>query len=1431
MTNIFPEEREQSVLDSVATIPPARSEEMNSRIAIDLTKLKLSREQDASFPELFAESSREATSAPTIEAAFEAETNRHLQSVKDDLRAMLSDSVMDDPDKAAHAVHIAEDIDLLDAVYRGDRGAINAINDQYADESISELAVLQSASQDYVNMITAEWAEEKGILETLTDYVVHALWNPNFILEMNELAQDLTENRMNVRELIMDFQLQHPDVQSALAPEILEHAEEAFGGNVSKVAAFMTMLSSPQAAELMDLEEGFAALDLAGVTAFAATIARPFRSVARTAKINRSAAAAENLYASGVRQRSVREAIAGTEEDIAINASPLRVENTAVDYGNVDGLSAHSQILDFTRREAVADTLEQAKRNDFVIKTDAVTSSDREIIQRNFREDRERRLGDRLLSEISFEDAEGGFTATYTRFDARTGQEITESFPIRFNRNEYDTFDLEIVTDRALDHNALAGFAISPETLLRGTDIVERLTASGGQSARLFNSLVAARKQSVKGLSRRSIRDVDELLLKGDQMGVEFTPQQLRSGGVEIWSGTRRFTDAEIDSYYANRQVLDSLWELENERLRDFLDFLGFRELTFNRGRNAPEERILARRMDSPQSIPEDAVVMVPKRGQNTQEWQRLTRAQIDEMEGQGFQFFERQAPHRLDDGTSSRYVAAITGNRGAPAVFEGLPRQVLNYNPGYVPRIYQRGLYYVKDTARNENVARVFNSRKDAEAWRRSQSNAGDLNVQIDRQLAPEETLAREADAFGGLYTGSRRKDPLLYGFEGSEEIPRMTAAQSIDAYISHVSGLMPINQFRSALLQRFKNTANQLARREGKSSGFIDPADHNSALTLSDSSARGWLENSREYLNTMLRLGDTREKHFQNTLVNWAEWVEGAAPFGERISRKAARSLIDISSKNVSTALRGAAFNTTLGFFNVRQLWVQGQNAVISMSMHPQEAPMALSRAATMRAALFVPDSTVRNSIASIVSKGIDGTSDLGQNINQFYRSGLMDSILRNADYDAARAGFASGSMESLKRVASKGRMFFNEGELMSRLTSWNIARQRWMKANPGAAIDDGVITDLVKETYRLQMNMQRENAARFQRNSFTSVPTQFMQVLAKLLENTMLGITGKGKWSRAEASRVLAGQVALYGMVGIPAGSWALGHLRQFVDRTDEEIANDPVLSGMMEMAHDGAWGLMFETLLGAENQVGPSGNIIGMMNDNILVDVVKSVVTMGDEDVGFFESGLGPSSSVLTRTGDTVIDFTRAIRAVAANPKMKPEDYGAVGLELGKSLARVTSAFNNAETAYMLYKYEEIRTSRGNRVADPLDFPDGVSPGTVLARAMGFPTDIEAMYWENRRQITDHRASINKATDAYVDVVLKFGDNTQMRDEMLRVLLSQYSAIERERIQDSAINRILGEGDSRDALRDVLRIHMESMGREDLPTETFRLHGTQ
>ena len=151
-------------------------------------------------------------------------------------------------------------------------------------------------------------------------------------------------------------------------------------------------------------------------------------------------------------------------------------------------------------------------------------------------------------------------------------------------------------------------------------------------------------------------------------------------------------------------------------------------------------------------------------------------------------------------------------------------------------------------------------------------------------------------------------------------------------------------------------------------------------------------------------------------------------------------------------------------------------------------------------MRAVIFSDNPEVWKNVGKL-APGVDA-EDFAKNIEQFKRSGLIDGIVRQGDWNNSATGVSHQSMQAFRTVAKAGQLFFKEGELAARMVAWGIARRKLGK--------DASIQDISNETTRLTMDLSTANSAKWQQN-LLAIPTQFLQVQAKFIENILPVATG--------------------------------------------------------------------------------------------------------------------------------------------------------------------------------------------------------------------------------------------------------------------------------------------------------------------------------
>jgi hypothetical protein len=125
------------------------------------------------------------------------------------------------------------------------------------------------------------------------------------------------------------------------------------------------------------------------------------------------------------------------------------------------------------------------------------------------------------------------------------------------------------------------------------------------------------------------------------------------------------------------------------------------------------------------------------------------------------------------------------------------------------------------------------------------------------------------------------------------------------------------------------------------------------------------------------------------------------------------------------------------------------------------------------------------------------------------------------------------------SAKKFLDAGRMPFNEGELVSRLTSVATAWRDYRKAFPlGDAFSDQGRKWITHRNDKLTASMTAASAAPWQK-SLLSLPTQFLTYQMRMMEQLFVA----GELTAAEKIRLVAGQAIVFGGAGIVPYGWVI------------------------------------------------------------------------------------------------------------------------------------------------------------------------------------------------------------------------------------------------------------------------------------------------
>ncbi len=1044
------------------------------------------------------------------------------------------------------------------------------------------------------------------------------------------------------------------------------------------------------------------------------------------------------------------------------------------------------------------------------LSVEALTASQRRIAENRALErlkGRMERSGQNINTMEVTERSEKGFTARYI-----TDSGADDTYSYEFTVSDSGSLVADPKLAKSNVPSALRG-VFSPEVVWNDMmgSFIKNVTYGGQQTSKIANSLMKKYREIDGSIGKQSRIHVDALLEAGDEAGTVFTPSELLDGMIDVRIGEqgirRKYSKEEVMVYFQKRAFFDELHRFRNELMRDQLSFKGFKNIRYTDADGVARDAMVRTYDDintAKSQLGEKSFYIPDNEGKGVAKFSD-NKFLRDKMIDQGYVPVKMAQPIRNKDGKTIAEWAMV--REGSP---KQLPSQVLNYSAGYVPRIYKPGYTFVKngDSPTQETLL-AFEKKEDAYKYQEEllndpTSGYKKVVVKADREFTDLERMEENAASFGGLYTGARKTSPLMVKTkDGLVRPERMSVAGATQRYLQSVSNILPINTYRMAVVEQWENTVKDIAKLQSRD---VDvPERIEDTLKRLEPEDRAMMEDAREYIDRVLSIPSDEESFFRNTMMHIGEVMRGK-PGGDWV-------LNNIHGDPVK-ALKGLTFNAHLGWFNVRQLWVQAQNASIAVSMHPVQGLKAVAKLPSLRMAIYSDNPDVWREVARKSKLDVE---EFVQDVDMVKKSGILDAINRVADFDANAAGLGTGTFDSLRKAAAKGRVFYEEGETVSRLLASQIAKNNLKDA--GKEITPRSLTE---ETLRLHMNLQSENAAKWQQNGF-GVPTQFMQVFAKFGENIVPGLLGSknAKWTRSESAKVLAGQVILYGTVGVPFAEGIASYIA-------DEAGTDPVAMQrnnplLLEGLEEGLVGVLF-SMAGLENNFSEGSSLLAGMDDNVAFELVAALADYmaGDEvDASVFDVGLGASGNTLLRGGDAITNLFESARNIFTHPSLATLGYET--LDVLDGLAGMTSTWNNARKAYYAKVLGEgLRSKRGNILLTPEEL--GTNWASDVAKAIGFPYDREGALWRAYDYNIDSADSQRQTSQDLRQIYIEYtrSGNLDLYRKQKAALLSAHNPFVRRQIEKN-FNKSTLVGDSAFTIqaRKFTLDQVKNGGREPLP----------
>lgn len=899
--------------------------------------------------------------------------------------------------------------------------------------------------------------------------------------------------------------------------------------------------------------------------------------------------------------------------------------------------------------------------------------------------------------------------------------------------------------------------AIARELSDEYKDIIEDIPVAGGGG-------VPVGRRKAKARIQQALTEGDEYVNPetGEEVGKVWTPDELRN----------RFglSEKETTAYYKMRNLYDHLWVIRNDAVRRELESQGFFDVKFKKAidytdDNGDLKQFNLNEVARPFETPREASTAL-SRGNVGQILDSATSQLIDVPEDMarryagGARVVQFKEPVSIPGVGRTRYALVD----GLDEV-RNLPRQVLSYKTGYVPRVYDRGVWFVKQTAPfaridghmvdtpevlrtmgmadNEEAARTLQRQLSDEAVRKGET-AHAYQVFESDQIDPLELALSGASGSGGrLYTSSRRSSPVpFYKLEGrqlvEEKASRIDAFAALQSNINNVAFHYPRNEWRIATTHRIQNTAKKLG---------VQWNGIHQEPTGGTTQARAFINRKRVELRDWLALPDSWETKWNDTLQTLYEKALGVrvkdVSVDNMLLKIPSRGLWWLKSHDPVTALRAATFHLLLGWFNPSQLFVQANGFSHALSQAALHGGAGNITRVWRRQSILktlenaVSEGTSEAMTKALVKRGIVDSEDIDYMLELskvWTRSGLKEGTLTTGDFKNASNAMGQGYGALADFANNKGLWFYQQGELFNRRFSLTTAFDDFVKNNPNAikrGLTDSEGQQVLARANDYMLNLGKANKARWQKG-ILSIPTQFWQVQAKLLEQLLTFGAGK-VLNRKEKISLMLGQIGLYGAAGVPIvggiGSYYLDDPTQF----DADSVGNRAFD-------EGIYGLVFG-LLGADVEIAQRGAILADV-EGLLYDYLGGDKSLIELFMGAGNTTMGRFSEALQRVQPL------AIAAFNQEIPTTREDY-VMALD---AVGDVATSWSNITKAYLMEKDNIIRSRSGRELVQ-----DDFNTQTLFMTAVGFSPRKEGQTYQlgtMTRMLEQTRSDIKKGIKRYM-----------------------------------------------------------------------------
>lgn len=885
-------------------------------------------------------------------------------------------------------------------------------------------------------------------------------------------------------------------------------------------------------------------------------------------------------------------------------------------------------------------------------------------------------------------------------------------------------------------------------------EIAKKYIAIERIDSKLTNTFAEMFKQAWKPLGRtgifsgnhKSMNKMAENFFDLDRVDVQLldrapTDEELLSGQVLLKNGDslelKPMSENEIEAFRNTREILDEMHKLHDHEVIKTKELSGFVGINGDSGIAGGHGGVgkLVEEVGPAKAILSQEKVFVPHRSKSRL-WE-LTEAQIDELFDQGYVLARMETDEVIEAGDKLKNIPAQSYNlaivpRNSVTTLRAYHNNTVAYKTNYFPRVSDAH-YWVREFYEEVvNGKTVLKSRAVAKAdtmddvldWMESRKaeinfnpvkNKNSANFTRD-QLRDVVKKNREMNDTGliqeggspsvgrSVYTKARASAEIPYvGKFGDNAY--IKPFDALARYTNNLAGIVPRNGLRQVIEKRWMDDLEKLWGDSKVTEGY----NFNNA-PIPETPKGDMLRKMRDQINEWNRIPTRDERFWQNKMQAMYEWMLKDVKDGDKYKPLLANNVIrPLRETDPIGFIRNVNFNMYLGLFNPVQWVVQAQQSAITAALHPEEWARGAFQVQWMLSNLDMAarGGKVSKKMTKNVRKVFGGgmsDKELQELWTAWNKTGFYDSVANTADFKTLNTGKAvTGS--TLRNIAEKGQIFYRMGVLSEKRVNFVVAYMQWRKANPKATLNDAAISSIGRRAEEYSFEMGRAARANYQKG-ILSIPTQFLQIFTKSIENMLPAVRGKGSrnFTKQEAWQMAGGLFAIYGAAGVPVASMMTRYVRDVMQdgryETPEEY-RERLEYGWDDFVNNGISGYLAALATGFQGNYGTGERLSPLAGfDRYIEEAMFSE--------GFASTFLGASQSLLTRLSDAAKTYWDVALSSLVNREFpSTTDF----LRVGHATLRTTSSWRNWSDAARIWWKQEVRSSTGKLLRSDVEAHEG------------------------------------------------------------------------------------------------------------------------